>query len=125
MFQVKEAAFFGYPVTDIARARKFYEEVLGLKLSPEFPATETSVWIEYDLGNATLGLGNYPGWSSSADGGMVALEVENFDQAVENLRQKGVAFHYEPTETPVCHFGIVRDPDGNAIMIHKRKPGPH
>jgi hypothetical protein len=25
-------------------------------------------------------------------------------------------------ETPVCHFAIVRDPDGNAVMIHKRKP---
>ncbi len=26
-------------------------------------------------------------------------------------------------ETPVCHFAIFRDPDGNALMIHKRKPG--
>jgi hypothetical protein len=26
-------------------------------------------------------------------------------------------------ETPVCRFTIVRDPDGNAVMLHQRKPG--
>jgi catechol 2,3-dioxygenase-like lactoylglutathione lyase family enzyme len=31
MITYKEIAFVAYPVTDIARARKFYEGVLGLK----------------------------------------------------------------------------------------------
>ena len=31
MIKVNEASFFGYPVTDMARARKFYEGILGLK----------------------------------------------------------------------------------------------
>ena len=30
--QVKEVAFVFHPVTDILRARKFYEEFLGLKI---------------------------------------------------------------------------------------------
>jgi catechol 2,3-dioxygenase-like lactoylglutathione lyase family enzyme len=120
MIKVNEAAFFGYPVTDMARARKFYEGILGLKPSGE---PTTVPWIEYDLGNATLGLGAYPGWNASRDGAMVALEVDDFEKAVVELRQKAIPFHYEPTETPVCHFAIVRDPDDNAVMIHKRKPG--
>jgi hypothetical protein len=28
----------------------------------------------------------------------------------------------EPHETPVCHLATVADPDGNLIIIHKRKP---
>jgi catechol 2,3-dioxygenase-like lactoylglutathione lyase family enzyme len=31
MIHYKEIAFVAYPVTDIARARKFYEGILGLK----------------------------------------------------------------------------------------------
>ena len=27
------------------------------------------------------------------------------------------------TDTPVCRFAIICDPDGNRLMIHKRKPG--
>ena len=118
--KVLESSFFGYPVTDMARAREFYEGVLGLKPTAE---PTTVPWIEYELGNATLGLGAYPGWNVSKDGAMVALEVDDFNQSVSELREKGVPFHFEPTETPVCHFTIIRDPDGNAVMIHKRKPG--
>ena len=120
VMKVTEAAFFGYPVTDLPRARKFYEGILGLKPTGE-PTTVAS--IEYDLGNATLGLGAYPGWAPARDGSMISLEVEDFEQAVAELRQASVPFHYEPVETPVCHFTIVRDPDENAVMIHKRKPG--
>jgi predicted enzyme related to lactoylglutathione lyase len=120
MLKVNEAAFFAYPVTDMDRARKFYEGVLDLKVSQEPGPVK---WIEYDLGNATLGLGQYDGWNPSKDGAMIAFEVEDFDAAIAKLREKGVPFHYDAIETPVCHFAIVRDPDENAVMIHKRKPG--
>jgi predicted enzyme related to lactoylglutathione lyase len=120
MIKVNEAAFFGYPSTDLPRSRKFYEGVLGLKVSME-PAGGS--WIEFDLGNATLGLGAYPDWKPSADGALIALEVDDFDKTIAELRKSPVTFHFEPRETPVCHFAIIRDPDGNAVMIHKRKPG--
>ena len=119
--KINEAAFFAYPVTDLARARKFYEGVIGLKASHE---PTTVPWVEYELGNATLGLGAYGNsWVPSKDGAMLALEVDDFEKSVAELKAKAVPFHFEPTETPVCHFAIVRDPDGNGLMIHKRKPG--
>jgi predicted enzyme related to lactoylglutathione lyase len=120
--KIIEAAFFGYPVADLARARKFYEGMLGLKPTEE---PTTVPWIEYELGNATLGLGAYPGWTPSADGAMLAFEVDDFEKALAELKQAGVPVHYDATETPICNFAIVRDPDGNALMIHKRKPGHH
>ena len=121
MLHVKEASFFGYPVTDMARARAFYADVLGLKVSQE---ATTVPWMEFDLGNATLGLGSYgDGWKPSPDGALLALEVDDFDKSIAELKAKNIPFSFEGMETPVCHFAIVRDPDGNAVMIHQRKPG--
>ena len=56
---------------------------------------------------------------------MLALEVDDFENAVAELKAAGVPVSFEPMESPVCHFAIVRDPDGNALMIHKRKPHNH
>jgi predicted enzyme related to lactoylglutathione lyase len=121
MLQVKEASFFAYPVTDMARARAFYEGVLGLKVSQE-PGVVP--WMEFDLGNTTLGLGAYgDGWKPSADGAMLALEVDDFDKSLAELKAQNIPFSLDGMETPVCHFAIVRDPDGNGVMIHQRKPG--
>jgi predicted enzyme related to lactoylglutathione lyase len=118
--KVNEASFFAYPVTDMARSRAFYEGVLGLKVSQE-PGVVP--WMEFDLGNTTLGLGNYgESWKPSADGAMLALEVDDFEKSLAELKAKNIPFSFEGMETPVCHFAIVRDPDGNAVMIHKRKP---
>jgi predicted enzyme related to lactoylglutathione lyase len=47
--------------------------------------------------------------------------VEDLDATVAQLKSRKVEFHLEVTDSPVCRFGIVLDPDGNKIMIHKRK----
>lgn len=120
--QITEIAFTCYPVTDVPRARAFYEGVLGLKATMDH-ATPNGHWIEYDIGAGTLSIGSAPGWNPSAEGCSVALEVEDFDAAIAELQAAGVPFHFGPIETPVCHMAFVRDPDGNALCIHHRKPG--
>jgi len=120
MIRYKEIAFAAYPVTDMARARQFYEGVLGLK--PNAPVkSETPKWIEYDIGPGTLGIGSSPNWPPSQDGPSIALEVEDFEEAIATLREHKIEMIIGPMETPVCHMATVRDPDGNKITIHKRK----
>ena len=53
----------------------------------------------------------------------MALEVENFEQAIAELQAAGTPFHLGPMETPVCHMAFIKDPDGNALCIHRRKAG--
>lgn len=122
--KVIEIAFTCYPVTDVARARKFYEGVLGLVASMDHQM-EGSHWVEYDIGVATLAIGTAPGWNPSKDGCSVSLELEDFEMAVQELKEAGVEFVMGPIETPVCHMAFVRDPDGNSVGIHKRKAGHH
>ena len=119
MLKVAEIAFTGTPVTDIKRAREFYEGVLGFK-----PAMESAggLWIEYEFGNGTFAIGCYgEAWKPSADGTCIAFEADNFEADVAHLKSLGVKFAMEPMPTPICDFAIISDPDGNKIMIHKRK----
>lgn len=123
--KVIEIAFSTYPITDVPRARAFYEGVLGLEPTMDHDLGEGGHWIEYDIGAGTLGLGKYSGWKPSGDGCTVGLEVEDFDAAVEAIRIAGAQINMGPLETPVCHMLMISDPDGNSLIIHKRKPGHH
>jgi predicted enzyme related to lactoylglutathione lyase len=113
---VKGLAFTMYPVIDMQRARRFYEQDLGLK-----PARDVSGgWVEYDLPGGTFAIttmadGREP--SSTASG--IGLEVDNVDQMTEGLRQKGRVVKLEPLSTPVCRMSVVLDTEGNAITLHQ------
>src|SRR5947207_1225474 len=101
------------------RAREFYEGVLGLKTSDEMCHGK---WIEYAIGDDTLAIGSVGDqWKPSRDGTTVAFEVEDFDGTYEKLKSRGVTFDLDKTETPVCWMAQFRDPDGNKLLIHKRK----
>jgi len=118
--KIKEIGFVTIPVTDIPRARKFYEGVLGLQVSDEMMSGK---WIEYMVGDNTLAIANVgEQWGPSDQGTSAALEVENFDQVINALRSQGVRFAAEPFETPCCNMAVIQDPDGNKLIIHKLKP---
>ncbi|MBE0545818.1 MAG: VOC family protein [Verrucomicrobia bacterium] len=124
MLKVTEIAFSCYPVTDMARARKFYEAVLGLTPTMTVGEPGGMQWTEYDIANGTLSIGaGAPGWKPTAEGCSVGLEVEDFDAAIAHLKASGVKFQRQPFATPVCRMAFIYDPDGNAICIHKRNPG--
>ena len=118
--KIKKIGFVAIPVTDMKRAREFYEGVLGLKESTRFMDGK---WIEYDIGNDTLCVANISEtWTPSDQGTGAALEVENFDEAIATIRARNAKIAWEPFESPSCHMAIVQDPDGNKLMIHKLKP---
>ncbi len=118
--RIKEIGFIGIPVTDVARAREFYEGVLGLKVSEEMKGGR---WIEYTVGDDTLAIANVgEQWTPSDQGTGAALEVEDFDHAIKRLKDRHVRFAAEPFETLCCQMAIVQDPDGNKLIIHKLKP---
>jgi predicted enzyme related to lactoylglutathione lyase len=116
----KKVAFTMYPVTEMARARAFYEQTLGL---PPSRNSEKSPWVEFDLpGGGCLAITNVSRSQPSASaGGMIALEVEDLDGLVADLRAKGVEIAGEGIEGPGCHMAVVKDPDGNALILHKLK----
>lgn len=118
--KIREIAFTCYPVTNMARARGFYEGVLGLTPTQVIGQEGSPEWVEYEIGPHCLSIGSAPGFLPSEHGGNAGLEVEDFEGAVAELRTAGVKFRMEPFNTPVCRMAIVHDPDGNTLTIHRR-----
>ena len=114
---ITSIAFTVYPVSNMERARAFYEHVLGLHASYHYK----DVWVEYDLGDSTFAttttdMGHTPG----AKGAVVAFEVSDLDAFIHKMKERAVTFVTEAFDTPVCRMAVIEDPDGNHITIHKR-----
>ena len=119
----KKVAFTMYPITDVARARTFYEQTLGLKVGSQANRGE-KWWVEYDLpGGGCLALTNFTGEQPSADsGGTVAFEVENLDGLIAQLKSHKVHIKSGIIESPVCRMAVCLDSEGNSILLHQVKP---
>ena len=117
--KIKEIAFVCCAVSDMSRARAFYEGILGLK--PYGQVGPDPYSNDYDVGAGMFAIERNPDWPLSPDGMSVTFEVDDFETAVGHLRDRDVAFFLGPTETKVCHWAAFRDPDGNRLVIHKRK----
>ena len=116
--KIKNIAFVGIPVTDMKRAREFYEDVLGLRPDPEMTGEH---WTEYSIGEGTLAIACVgEQWKPSNDGTSAALEVDDLDTAIARLEERKVS--YDKVDSPVCWMAIIEDPDGNKLIIHKLKP---
>ena len=115
--KIKNIAFVGIPVTDMKRARQFYEGVLGLQSDPEMTGEH---WTEYPIGEGTLAIACVgEQWKPSNEGTSAALEVENFEAAIARLEERKIA--YDKVDSPVCRMAIIEDPDRNKLIIHKLK----
>jgi catechol 2,3-dioxygenase-like lactoylglutathione lyase family enzyme len=84
------------PVSDLARARKFYEEKLGLK-----PLKTRETGVLYDCGNGTS-LFLYVGQVNKSDHVVAAFEVKDIEREIEDLKNKGVILE-------LCDFSKCND----------------
>ncbi|MDF1814659.1 MAG: VOC family protein [Verrucomicrobiales bacterium] len=118
---VTQIPFVAYPVSDLTRARDFYERVIGLKCTLDHELTaEGQRWIEYDIGDCALAISN--AWQSTGESGAgAAFEVTDLDTALEILQTEKVNIKTDVMESPGCRFFIITDPDGNDITIHQHK----
>lgn len=110
--------FFVYPVKSLARARRFYSGVLGLKPGERWG----KLWQEFVVpGGAVIAVSTaMTGCRPGAKGGAVALESDRFDEVVAHLRRQRVKFLFGPTDTGVCDFARFQDPDGNHLILHRK-----
>ncbi|HEU5077112.1 MAG TPA: SRPBCC domain-containing protein [Polyangiaceae bacterium] len=117
---VKKVAFSCYPILDAARARKFYEETLGLKVGMAGSKGDTH-WIEYDLpGGGCLALTNAGGGKPSAEaGGTIALEVTDLGGWIDHLKARGVTFKSDVIKGPHCRMAVCLDSEGNSLLLHQ------
>jgi catechol 2,3-dioxygenase-like lactoylglutathione lyase family enzyme len=120
-------AYSGFAVDDIAKAREFYGETLGLEVSDGPPGLfvtvpdgrDTLIYEKPDFVPATYTILNF--------------EVADVDATVEELNSRGIEMErYEGFEQDAK--GIARiegfppgawftDPAGNILLVHEPMPG--
>lgn len=116
-------AFSGFSVDDVARAKQFYGETLGLDVSEE----NGILTLHIAGGRDTIA---YPKGADHEPASFTILNfpVEDIEGAVDQLTAKGVVFeHYPGTDTD--ERGIFRgggpliawfkDPAGNVLSVIK------
>ena len=119
---VERTDFVSVPVTDLERSAAFYRDTLGL------PQIGHGAWPEFQLGdNLSIYLidpTNMGQTFTAPHSSQIALRVPDVAAARAELEEAGVAFDGEILDTGVCHMAFFRDPDGNALMLHRRYAPP-
>jgi catechol 2,3-dioxygenase-like lactoylglutathione lyase family enzyme len=105
---------------DIAAAKRFYQDVLGLELLMDHG------WIATYGSQAEMGV--QISFASQGGSGTpvpdLSIEVDDVDAALEAMRDAGFAIEYGPVDEPwgVRRF-YVRDPFGRLVNILAHSPG--
>ena len=122
MIEVERTDFVSVPVTDMERSTRFYGETIGLERVSDrgFP--------EFQLGeNVSVYLIDMDAIGQSFTGphtAHIALRVPDVEEARKELEGRGIEFEGETRDSSVCHMAFFRDPDGNALMLHRRYAPP-
>jgi catechol 2,3-dioxygenase-like lactoylglutathione lyase family enzyme len=115
---VERTDFICVPVTDVERAKAFYGDTLGL------PQISDTGFPEFQLGeNISVYLMNMQAIGSeftAPHSAHIALRVPDVHETRKDLEARGVEFEGDVLDTSVCHMAFFRDPDGNALMLHRR-----
>ena len=119
--QVERVDFVSFLTQDIKRARSFYADTLGLEIE-----TEGESDLEFRCGQVTLDIFDPSsiGQPFAPSPAGFALRVPDVEAARAELETKGIEFEGDTIDTGVCHMALFKDPDGNALMLHRRY-APH
>ena len=112
-----KTAYAKLPARDLERARRFYDEKLGLR-----PFGEHGPHLYYEVGGARFLLFQSAGEPTGSHDQM-GFVVDNIKARVGELRERGVVFEdYDHTVDGIADFGEVRaawfkDTEGNLLNL--------
>ncbi len=114
MIEVQAVDFINVPTRDSARALAWYHEVLGLPHDPNNAE-------ELRAGQVTVAFWEpeSEGFDFKPDIGGFAVRVPDVEAAKAELQAKGVEC-VGAGDTGVCTMAVFLDPDGNAVILHRR-----
>jgi len=109
-------------VSDLEKAKKWYTEILGMKLVKEYPDLSCILMklgkTEFDIGVPDPSWGE--GWNKVKIGGRTPIffETDNIKKTVKELKKKGVKFVEELSKRPWGEMkAVFADPYGNEFNL--------
>jgi len=114
--------FVGLPVSDQAKALKFWTEIMGFKVMTDQPLGKQR-WIELGIGKSQTGLVLFtPEGHEDRVGGFFngSLACDDVDATYRQLSAKGVEFVQAPKTEPWGTSAIFKDVEGNQFVLSSR-----
>jgi predicted enzyme related to lactoylglutathione lyase len=120
------------PASDLARARAFYQDKLGLTPSSEMEG----MWLRYETTAGTAFTVYLTEYAGQAGHTIAQLHVADVAEEVRGLMEKGVVFETYPDipgvswDGPVASMGSMgtsawfKDSEGNILCIDSGMPDP-
>jgi predicted enzyme related to lactoylglutathione lyase len=108
-----------YLVKDVDRAKKFWQDVMGCKMTMDYGPHGG----EFTFGDDTT-FGIYkPEDQEWRRGGGVLFRVDDLKAGVDHYKSRGVKFDDDGKieDTPACWMAFGEDSEGNYFILHKRK----
>ena len=114
--------WFEIPVSDIARAKAFYENILDVQLTDAEMGPNKMAWFPMEMGATgaagTLILGE--GYTPSHSGSLVYLHVDQIDPTLEKIAAAGGKTIMPQVDIgehgSIAHF---EDSEGNRVALHQ------
>ena len=100
-------------VSDMDRARRFYEEMLGLEVEADLVGT-----VRYSCGGGTA-LAIFERPMEPVDRTVAAFEVDDIEAEVRDLRERGVEVEGIIPVPGGVKRAFFKDPDGNVIGMRE------
>jgi predicted enzyme related to lactoylglutathione lyase len=121
--ETNPVGWFEIPVTDMARATTFYEQVLGLKLELHDMGPFTMAWfpMQPDVMGATGSLVKGESYAPAHNGTLVYFSVANVEATLQRVAARGGKV-LSPKKSIGEHgyVGHFEDSEGNRVALHSR-----
>ncbi len=116
---IKQVSIVSVPIRDQERAKAFYVDQLGFELRRDAPWGEGMRWVEVAPVGSPTALTLVTWFESMPPGSLQGLVVTTDDihATYAALQAKGVTFDSPPVEQPGGVLAVLRDPDGNGLVL--------
>ena len=114
--------WFEIPVSDLNRAKSFYESVLGIEITEMDMGPKRMGWFPMEMGaaGATGALIQGDGYTPSHDGSLVYMHVDAIDPTLEAVNDAGGSTLVSRSSIGehgfIAHFA---DTEGNRVALHE------
>jgi catechol 2,3-dioxygenase-like lactoylglutathione lyase family enzyme len=118
---VQHVAVVSVPVSDQDRAKKFYAETLGFQLRRDDSSVPGIRWIQVAPPGGGTALTLVTWFETMPAGSLrgLVLASNDLDGDYQRLCDLGVEFEQPPVQQPWAKEAVLRDPDGNQLVLQQ------
>jgi catechol 2,3-dioxygenase-like lactoylglutathione lyase family enzyme len=118
---IEDVRVVSVPVSDQERARDFYVEKLGFELVRDDDSVPGIHWVQVAPPPGGTALTLVTWFESMPPGSLqgLVLACDDLDRTYEQLVADGVEVERELAEQPWGKEAVIRDPDGNRLVLQQ------